>query len=571
MLSSLLFTVVTTVISADDVALAVVVDRDGDLRWKETPCAADVFDARGRLLQHVDRVDEVMVPSATIDLVVACEAVEGVVRKTTRVQARKPQTIRVKLSPGFLLATIARQGKELTGEVVVFDAFDHELARGRDRNVLPVDAGRVRVQGIVAKTTAGTARDARGEQTVVIKAGQKSETKIDASDGEIVVSVTENGRAARALIALREPGSAVRSFELSPGVVTTVPSGTWDLVTQLEDTHDFREEVTHGVVVVPGKKTQRIVSHRTGTIIAVVEPKDGVTVELLFPGAEAAFNQIEPGSEARLTPGRYVVRATGSGELDDGGKPQATADITVGTGTQRVKLVPAVADVAVEVRVGGEPRPLPVAVTLPGAPAPLVERPADGSGAVSFRMAPQKVVVEAKLATSHGPLRTTKEVALKAGGNRVRLDLDVGRAVVQIIKAGVAVDGTVSFFERLKGGRPSGEPAVVVKAGEDAWLAPGIYVLSVERRGERREFGELKIAAGRVVERALDWIPSDAEKIADEVAREAEARKSKGAKTGTTGTTPRDGGAARATKSANGAPATPAPSPPTMTSSGNGR
>jgi len=522
--------VLAPVAAAEDVTLTLAIDKGGDLRWKDGPCAADVYGEDGRGVAHVDRAEEVTVPAGTVDVVVACEAVEGMVKKAVRVQAKKPQTVKVKLDPGFVVATIAREGRLSVGEVVVYDAYDHEVSRGRDRTVLPIDAGRVRVQGILSRATAGTSRDVRGEQTVVVKAGAKSELKIDASDGEIVVTVTENGRPAKALVALRDPGSSVRVFELSPGAASAVPSGTWDVVTQLEETHDFREVVTHGVLVVPGKKTQRAIAHRTGTLVPVVTPKDGVTVDLLFPGADAAFNQLEPGGEARLSPGRYVVRATRDVELDDGGKPVATATVTVGAGSQRVTLAPAVADVVVEARVGGEPRPLPVSLSLPGAAAPLVERTADAAGAASFRVTPQKVVAEAKLATAHGPLVARKELALKPGANRVRLDLDVGRATVQVMKAGVAVDGAVRFFERLKGGRPDGEPVVVVKAGEDAWLPPGIYVLSVERRGEQREFGEFKVAHGRVVERALDWVPSDAEKLADEVAREAATKAAKAKK-----------------------------------------
>jgi hypothetical protein len=534
-------------VDVDDVTLTLAIQKGGDVHWKDEPCAADVYGADGKLHHHADRADELTAPVGVVDVVVACAATEGVVKKTVRTtvkdaakaSAKAAAPLAVKLQPGFVLATIAREGKLSVGDVVVYDAFDHEVARGRDRAVIAVDAGRVRVQGILSKATAGTSRDVRGEQLVVVKQGGKSELKIDASDGEIEVTVTENGRPAKALIALRDPGSPVRAFELVPGTATSVPSGTWDVVTQIEDTHDFREQVTHGVVVVPGKKTTKAIAHQTGRLVPVVTPKEGVTVDLLFPGADAPFNQVDPGTEARLTPGRYVVRATREGELDDGGKPTATADVTVSAGgTQRVTLSPAVATVDVDVRVGGEPRALPVAVFLPGAAAPLVQRTADGKGAASFRVTPRKVVVEATLSTAHGPLVAHKDVALTAGNNRVRLDLDVGRVVVQVMKGGVAVDGDVRFFERLKGGKPAGDPKVAVKAGEDAWLPPGIYVLSVERRGERREFGEVKVAAGHVVERALDWAPSDAEKLADEVAREAAEKAANAGKPKTPAATP---------------------------------
>jgi hypothetical protein len=493
----------------DDVTLTIVIDKGGDVRWKDDPCSADLFDGTGRFVRHVDRADTVVVPPGQVDVVVACAAQEGTVKKTARVQAKKDQTVRLALNPGFVLATIERGGKGYAGDVVVYDGFDREVARGRARTVIPVDAGRVRVQGLLGKDTAGTTRDLRGEQTVVVKATAKSELKLDASDGEIVVSVTENGRPARAIIGLREPGSQSRSFELVADTPTAVPSGTWDIVTQIEDTHDFREQLTRGVVVTPGKRTTRSVGHATGRVTPVVTPADGVVVDLLLPGADAAFNQVDPGADVRLSPGRYMLRATRKDELDDGGKPTATANVTVTAGgTQKVALAPAVAHLDVEVRVGGEPRPVPVAIALPGAPSPLVERPASAAGAVGFDVAPQKLVVEARLATAHGPVAVRKETVVRAGNNRLRLDLELGRVVVQVMSDGAAVGAEVRFFDVVKGGKPTGEPRVVVKAGEEAWLPPGIYLLAVKRKGEERIFGDVRVANGRLVERALDWRPA---------------------------------------------------------------
>jgi hypothetical protein len=310
------------------------------------------------------------------------------------------------------------------------------------------------------------------------------------------------------------------------GTPTAVPSGTWDVVTQIEDAHDFREQLTRGVVVNAGKRTTRAIGHQTGRVTPVVTPAEGAVVDLLLPGADAAFNQVDPGAEVRLSPGRYVLRATRKGELDDGGRPTATAEVTVTAGgNHKVALAPAVAHLDAEVRVGGEPRPLSVGVLLPGAPSALVERPANAAGMVGFDVTPQKVVVEARLATAHGPLPFRKELALKAGNNRVRLDLDVGRVVVQVMSDGAAVSADVRFFDVLKGGKPAGEPRVVVKAGEEAWLSPGVYVLSVKRKGEERSFGEVRVASGRVVERALDWRPADAAIPPTEPAKKEPAKK----------------------------------------------
>jgi hypothetical protein len=498
-----------------EVTVSVVLDKGGDVRWQDEPCRADVVDRDGRVLLTVDRTDTIVLgesvraraddKTGTLDVVVACATTEGTVKKTLRVNALRSSTVKAKLQPGFVLATVQRAGRGFDADVIVFDAFDHEIARGRDRAVLAVDAGRVRVQGRIPKAVAGTARDVRGEQVIVVRPGVKSQVAIDAGDGDLEVVVTENGRPARGLVALRDPGSSVRSFELMPGEATRVPSGTWDIVTQLQDSHDFREQVTHGVVVAPGKKTVRTVGHATGRLLPVVSPAEGVVVELFLAGAEAPFNQIDPGTEARLSPGRYVVKATRDETLNDGTKPSASAEVTIAASRlSRVALSPAVADIAVDVDVGGEPRALPVSIFLPDASAPVVTQVADARGVARFRIAPGKAVLAATLATPHGPLEVRREYVLKAGVQQTRLHFDLGRVVVQVMEAGVAVEGTIRFFDRLKGGKPTGTPRVSVPSGSDAWLAPGIYVVVVDRKGESRVYGEVKVVAGGLVERALD-------------------------------------------------------------------
>ena len=491
----------------EDVTLTLDVKKGGDLRWKNDTCQADLIDKDG-VVTHADTTTSLVVAPGVIDIVVACAAQEGTLKKTVRVNARSDQTLTVVFTPGFLTATIQRDERLSAGDVIVYDGFDHEVARGSDRTVLALDAGAVRVVGVVDKSTAGTSRDVRGERRATVRAGQKTELKIDASDGELIVNVVENGSPAKALVALREPGNSNRVLEITPGVATSVPSGTWDLVSQLEEAHDFREQLTKGIVVTGGKTTTKQLSHSTGRLLPVVAVPAGVVVDLLIPGADKAFNQIDPNTEARLTPGRYVVRATRDVTLDDGTKPVALAPVTIAGGsTARVTLSPAVAHVEVEVRVGGEARPLQVDLTLPGAAAPLVSHSADGAGKTAFDLAPQVVTVSTSLSTAHGPLHVKKQLTLKPGVNRVRLDIDVGHVIVQVIDAGAAVAGDVMYFQRLKKGQPDGVPVVSVKAGEEAFLAPGIYVLVVKRKGEQRLFGEVRVASGRVVERALDWSP----------------------------------------------------------------
>lgn len=504
--TSALFAAVALLAAADEVTLKVEVDKAGTVRWTDDACLLEARDAGGAVLVSDQRGDSVeVVKGMAVTLVIACPAKEGTVRRSQRITARRNETIKLKLAPGSIVATIDKDGTKSAGTVVVYDGNDVEVARGADRTALPVDAGKVRVVGLVDR---GGRQPIRGEAHVVVKAEQKHELTIDASDGELVVDVTDNGKAAGAVIGLREPGSPNRVLELVAGTPGAVPSGTWDVVTQLENSHDFREQLTKGVVVTPKKLTKKTIAHSTGTLTPTTQPATGVLVELLHPGADVAFNQLEVGVPARLSPGRYVVRATGEAALDDGAKPVVTVTHTVGAGSAaKLVLQPAVATVDVEVRVGGEAAALPVSLRLPDGDAPFITKTSDAKGVVTFAVAPQKLVVSTTLTTPHGPLELTKPVTLNKGNTRLRLDFNVGSAVVQVVDAGTAVVADVAFYERLKNGQPTGEPVVALKGGEEARLPPGIYVLAVKRNGEQRLFGDVRIAAGRRFERSVDWSP----------------------------------------------------------------
>ena len=494
---------------APTVPVHVEVTRSGDVGWSTGPCAIEAMRGTETIASVTgDTID--ITPGPTL-VVIGCEAKEGTVRKSLRVDVRKEQTLKVTLQPGFVVATIDQGGTKTAGTVVVYDDNNAEIARGADRKALAVNAGTVRIVGLVDR---GAGRTVRGETRATIKGGARAEVTIDVADGELLVTVTENGRSQKALIGLRIPGETARFQELVPGEVAAVPSGTWDVVTQLGDTHDFREQVTQGVVVTPRKRTTRAINHATGTVTLKTSPATGVLIELFQPDAAAPFNQLDPGTAARLSPGRYVIKATDeSRTLDDGTRPTVTVNHQVSGGSNgSLTLTPVVATVDVEVRVGKAPRALPVRVAFPDAAEAFITRSSDDVGAVRFLVSPAKVVVSTRLETAHGPVEVKKTVDLRGGTNRIQLTLDVGAVVHQVMDAGVAALATVSYTKKpTKKTELPGEPLVTVKAGETAWLPPGLWLVTVERRGERRPFGEVKVVAGPTpVEAVVVWSPPPA-------------------------------------------------------------
>jgi hypothetical protein len=506
LVSVLLFSALVATGDASTITTRIDVTRAGDVAWNADPCTIEA--RRGTAVVATVTGDAVELTPGPVVLVVGCDAKEGTVRRSLRVDIRKPQTLKVTLAPGFVVATIDQGGTKTAGTIVVYDDNDIEVARGADRKALAVDAGSVRIVGLIDR---GSGRSVRGEGKAVIKSGARTELTIDVADGELLVTVTENGRPSKALVSLRVPGETAHFMELVPGEATAVPSGTWEVLSQLADSHDFREQSTRAIVVTPRKRTTRAINHVTGTVTMKTVPAQGVLIELFQPDAQTPFNQLDPGTAARLSPGRYVIKGTEEARvLDDGTKPTVTVNQTVTGGQTTLSLTPTVATLDVDVRLGKAARALPVRVAFPDAAEAFVTRSADEAGLVRFLVSPATVVVSTRLDSAHGPIEVKKAVKVRGGTNRVQLILDVGAVIHQVMDAGVAAVATVSYTKKpARKSEVPGEPLVTVKAGETAWLAPGVWLMTVERRGERRSFGEVKVVAGPVpVEAALLWSPA---------------------------------------------------------------
>jgi len=506
MLPIALLSVLAAADPAPAVPLTFDIARGGAVTWTEAPCRLEARRGAETIASGEGSGLEVT-PGPTL-VVVTCDAKEGSVRRSLRLDVKKAQTVKVPLAPGTVVAVLDKDGTKSAGRVVVFDDNDVEVAAGADKAPLLVDAGRKRVVGLIDR---GSGRPLQGETTLAVKAATKHDLVLDVADGELVVTVTENGRPAKAVIALRAPGETKPLMELPAGEVTSVPAGTWELVTQLSETHDFKELITRGVVVTARKKTSRAVNHGTGTVTIKTTPPTGVLVELFRPDEAQPFNQLDPGTSARLTPGRYLVKATLEGRtLDDGTPPSVTVTTTVG-GSSTLNLAPVVADVDVAIVFGKTPRALPVSLTVPGAAKAFIVKDADAAGSAAFAVSPQKVEVSARLDTAHGPIEQKKLVDVRGGKNKVVLSFDRGSVVHQVKDGGAAAIATVRYtLKPTKKGAAPGEPLVTVKAGETAWLPPGVYLVEVERLGERRPFGEVKVVAGAAVDTSLEWAPPPA-------------------------------------------------------------
>lgn len=497
-------------LAATDPTVTLEIVQGGDVKWRG-PCTAEVYGPEGDAPTTTvsDAAQPFSLSSGKWDLVVACPSDEGVVKKTVPVVIKEDDLrSRVSFAPGFLLVNVLRFDTPVGAEVTVLDERGREIAKGKERAVIPIEAGRVRV---VARLD-DKGRPVLGNAAATVTTKKRTDVTVDTTDGELVVTLTDNGRKVGGVAALRQPGQKTRIVELRAGEKGQAPPGTYDLVTQLEDAHDFGEVVTRGVVISPGKGTTRAVAHRTGAARprVLVDGKvatDKVEIDLYAPGASAPFNTVAAGEALKLQPGkvRMVARLL-ERTLDDGTALSGEATVSVPAGgAVAPTLELSAARLDVTTTVGKQPQALEVSLLAVGAEAAAARKRSGADGAASFSVSAGKYHVRAALTAPQGEVVTQKQIVLRAGARLgLKLDLDIGTASVQVFDGGVAVPAEVRFYTELKGGKPDGEPFLSVPAGTDAILPPGIYALAVKRKGEERLFSEIRVAAGRTVERSVD-------------------------------------------------------------------
>ncbi|MFZ9888457.1 MAG: hypothetical protein ACO3JL_13225 [Myxococcota bacterium] len=478
------------------------------------PCSARFYqgnDGESQLaLEHPDVEAPATLPAGRYDVLVSCASTEGVLTRGTTVDLRRGAgTIRLRLAPAFLLVRVLRDGKEVAADIVIQDEERREVQRGRDKMALPVPPGSLH---IIASVNVGEgSRPLVSTRTVTTREGHKSVETFDTSDGSLVVFLRENGKAAAGACVLRLPKTRTALLELRVGQEQRVPPGTYEVVTQLESSHDFREGVRRNVVVRPGKTTRVYSDHVTGRLSPRVteggRPLDDdrrAVVELFLSAAPDPFNTLAPGDDAVLAPGTYRVMARLDGAaLDDGTAPSAETKVRVSANARTV--APLDLDIArLEVRasVGGAPRPLAVSLLRGGAEVPVAASNTDDAGLAVFRLPSGNYRTRVTLRLPQGDISEEAPVRLRSGSvTRHRVNLALGAATVQVFEDGVAVSAKVQFFRA-----GAAAPALVVGAGEEAWLPPGRYSLSVLRKGEDHAFAELQVVEGRHVERQLELL-----------------------------------------------------------------
>jgi hypothetical protein len=478
------------------------------------PCKASLYAQNqadeAPVHEHDDLSEPVRVAAGHYHVLVSCPSTEGELRQTVPVDLRRKDVEqRLRLSPAFVVVRVVREGKEVPATIRVTDEHGRLVQEGQHKVALPVPPGRLTVLARVDEAAAGTRRPVLGTLTLSAVAGKKESPVIDTSDGVLVLGLMNNGRPAAGIGSLRLPASGERLLEIESDQDAPVSPGTYHLFTQLADGHDYAEVQRRNVSIKPGQTVKVKVAHTTGQLApelrlfgrALAADEEG-EVELFLGAAPVAFNTLAGGDVATLSPGRYrVLGRLKSRTLDDGAPFEAEGEARVtarGRAVLKLDLTPATLEV--KTRVGGEDRPLSVEIFRQGGESPVAKKVADDKGEVRFALSPGTYRVVTTFTATQGPLVAEARAFLVRGkAERKAIDLAVGRALVQVFEAGVAVPAEVLFFQE-----GAGEPLLGIAAGREAYLPPGTYSLRVRRKGQERTFAPLTIAVGRVAERQVE-------------------------------------------------------------------
>jgi len=481
---------------------------------KETP--RRLRDAQRAVDDVEDLQFALKLPAGWYDVVVACPARDGEVRQSTRVHVKRAQqSLKVKLQEARALVEVHIDGSAMTKTAVFFDANGREVQRGPSQTLVTVPAGKLSVAVLVDdKRLLKKGFRLVGEGQLKARPRRKAETVVDISEGILVVTATNNGKPSSALGAVRAAGDAERLLEFTTGEEVSLPAGSYDVVTQLDDAHDVFEQVTRKVRVRPSKTTKVTSKHKTGTVrlkAVLGETAFGfgqappstlkTTTELFFGAAPAPYNEVDPAEELVLAPGDHRVRITQKGrKLDDGSAVFAEATVRVRAGrrtTSTLVLSPFV--VEGKTVVGEFARPMEVELLRAKDLAVLAQKTSDEDGKVRFTTRERLVVVQAKLKDGDDEYLAKDRVQLtQAAPTAVELGPEVGEALVQVFDGDMAVRAKVLFFKE-----GAAEPKRVTRSGKKVLVPPGRYQIVVERKGKRWAYPRVVINAQRLMERQV--------------------------------------------------------------------
>lgn len=416
-----------------------------------------------------------------------------------RWQVRSGQSREKKLSlhSARLVVNTRREGARINAEIQVLDKNTGIcLAKGRNGNLLHAAAGPVRLR-IRYTSDKRAKKQSVVERELRLAAGRTTRLEEDLSDSILTVGVQRNGKRSSGLVTLFAPGSTESLMEFSSWTDQLVPSGTYDIEVSLDSAYDFSKKRLRKVRLAPRahKKINR--NFKVGRL-QVDSQIQGVSVPsrvyLYRPGAPEYFNFADSQQAIDLAPRKYEIRVV----LDDSVAYDAIRPQVLG---QRRRFVIAPGQTK-SLRIDFSPgymliqahknkQATPAATTL-WLHHPRVKLGGAAAGD-TFAVAAGRYDVEVLFPNGRGgEIVPLLGVTIKPGQTTTRqVNIQRGNLTIDTYDNGVRVDAEVRFFKKN-----SQAALLVVRGGEAAELAPGLYEVQIAFGKKSRWVSAMRVKPG---------------------------------------------------------------------------
>lgn len=418
-------------------------------------------------------IGSVAVPPGAYRVRVECEGEPKLVGVVESVKVKAGQAITPKLSlePARIRVRAERNGNMITAEVQLrrpkAEEEEPPLYSFPANQSVEVAAGRYDL--IVAGHAEDKSLIEAGLEGASLIKGKLGAFTADLSDGQLIATAKENGKAAEAIIKVMRRGDVKRDLRIDAGKVIDLPPGRYIVETTLASTANFATK-RQTVWVKSKKKTSVSESFETGRLSVEAEgDKIEAVARIGLPGAADDFSYFRVPDVIVLSPGEYRVRV--EAKIDGPVKIQE-AKLTIHKGREtkhRAKFHPAKLIVEVK-RAGRRVEIQNISVHAAGGGKDVGQPNFDGE----YVLWPGRYEILAKLTTGDEVADGPFEVSW---GERLVRTLEVAHGTLTVsAKRG----GAVVKAAKIQVFKPGAAKATVELQGEGTVpLSPGTYDLKI--------------------------------------------------------------------------------------------
>ena len=421
----------------------------------------------------------------------------------------------VEFSGGTLTVKAVRNGKPLSAMCIVF------TGQGDERK--QVTRGMTRDEGAVFQLMPGTYDIEVENQTdankpkvslagITIESGKRVEKEVEFSGGTLTVKAVRNGKPLSAMCIVfagqgAERKQVTRSMTRDEGAVFQLMPGTYDIEVENQTDANKPKVSLAGITIESGKRVEKEVEFSGGTLTvkAVRNGKPLSAMCIVFTGQGAERKQVtrgmtqDKGVVFQLLPGTYDIEVENQ---TDASKPRVSLPgITIEGGKSVEKTVEFSGGTLMvkAVRNGKPLSAMCIVFTGQGDERKQVTRSMTQDKGAVFQLLPGTYDIEVENQTDASkPKVSLPGVTIEAGKSIEKTaEFSGGTLTVKAVRNGKPLSALCVVFTGEGADRKQVTRSQTRNEGAVFQLVPGVYSLSVEDKGEKKEVNEVTIEADK--------------------------------------------------------------------------